>query len=105
MTTLEAIYENGIFKPISSVPKTLKEHERVRIIIETDSDEDLQAEIAQWEAGEDLGKRVSPEILREMLAEGMISHIPEGISDEEDDFEPIKIKGKPLSETILEDRN
>jgi len=53
MTTVEAIYENGIFKPISSVPHTLKEHERVRIIIETDTDEDLQAEINQWEAASD----------------------------------------------------
>ena len=53
MTTLEAIYENGIFKPISSVPNTLKEHERVRIIIETDTEEDLQAEINQWEAASD----------------------------------------------------
>jgi predicted DNA-binding antitoxin AbrB/MazE fold protein len=53
MTTLEAIYENGIFKPISSVPDTLKEHERVRIIIETDTDEELQAEIKQWEAASD----------------------------------------------------
>ncbi len=53
MTTLEAIYENGIFKPISSVPSTLKEHERVRIIIETDTDEDLQTEINQWEAASD----------------------------------------------------
>lgn len=53
MTTLEAIYENGIFKPISSVPETLKEHERVRITIETDNEEDLQAEIAQWEAASD----------------------------------------------------
>ncbi len=107
MTTLEAIYENGIFKPISSVPQTLKEHERVRITIETDSDEDLQAEINQWEAAsdEDLVKQISPDILREMLAEGMISRIPEGVSEEEDDFEPAVIKGKPLSETILEDRN
>jgi predicted DNA-binding antitoxin AbrB/MazE fold protein len=53
MTTVEAIYENGIFKPISSIPNTLKEHERVRIIIETDTDEDLQAEIKQWEAASD----------------------------------------------------
>jgi predicted DNA-binding antitoxin AbrB/MazE fold protein len=53
MTTLEAIYENGIFKPVSSVPNTLKEHERVRIIIETDSEEDLQAEIEQWETASD----------------------------------------------------
>jgi len=53
MTTLEAIYENGIFKPVSDVPNTIKEHERVRIIIETDSEEELQAEILQWEAASD----------------------------------------------------
>lgn len=53
MTTLEAIYENGIFKPVSGVPQTLKEHERVRITIETDTVEDLQAEFAQWDAASD----------------------------------------------------
>ncbi len=107
MTTLEAIYENGIFKPISSVPQTLKEHERVRITIETDADGDLQAEMNQWEAanGGDLAKRVSPEVLRELLAEGMISNIPESEGTFEEDFEPIIIQGKPLSETVLEDRN
>ena len=93
MTTVEAIYENGIFKPVSGVPANLKEHERVRIIIESETER--QPENA----------RVSDEILREMLAEGMISRIPEGISDDEDDFEPIEIQGKPLSETLLEDRN
>ncbi|MGD9562980.1 MAG: antitoxin family protein [Pyrinomonadaceae bacterium] len=50
MTTVEAIYENGIFKPLSTVPRELKEHERVRITIETDADEDMLAEFAQWEA-------------------------------------------------------
>ena len=50
MTTLEAIYEDGIFKPVSLVPQSLKEHERVRITVETDSDADLQDEFAQWEA-------------------------------------------------------
>ncbi len=89
MTTVEAIYENGIFKPVSSVPETLKEYERVKVIIENKSE----------------NVRVSNELLREMLAEGMISHIPEGITNEGDDSEPIEIKGKPISETILEDRN
>ena len=53
MTTVEAIYENGIFKPVSSVPESLKEHERVKIIIESEIDEDLESEIAQWEATSD----------------------------------------------------
>ena len=51
MTTLEVIYENGIFKPLSSVPKSFKEHERMKIIIETD--DDLANEIAQWEDASD----------------------------------------------------
>lgn len=89
MTTVEAIYENGIFKPVSSVPKSLKEHERVKIIIENETED----------------TRVSDILLREMLAEGMISHIPEGLSDEDEDFEPIEIEGRPFSETLLEDRN
>lgn len=49
--------------------------------------------------------RTVPKILREMLAEGMISRIPDSVTAEEDNFEPVKIKGKPLSETILEDRD
>ncbi len=48
-TTLEAIYENGIFKPITNVPPTLREFERVKIIIETEIDDNLKSEIAQWE--------------------------------------------------------
>ncbi|CAN5838414.1 hypothetical protein BH20ACI4_BH20ACI4_23470 [soil metagenome] len=52
MTTVDVIYENGIFKPVSSVPSTLKEHERMRIIIE-DIDEDLRGEFEQWDAASD----------------------------------------------------
>lgn len=49
--------------------------------------------------------RTIPGILREMLAEGMISRIPAGITADEDNFEPVRIKGKSFSETILEDRD
>ncbi len=52
-TTLEVIYEDGIFKPLSSVPKTFKEHERMKIIVETEFDKDLESEIAQWEQASD----------------------------------------------------
>jgi predicted DNA-binding antitoxin AbrB/MazE fold protein len=52
-TTLEAIYENGIFKPVSEVPANLREHERVRIIIETEIDNDLENEFADWETASD----------------------------------------------------
>ena len=49
-------------------------------------------------------ERLETELLQKMLAEGLITHIPEGISDEDDDFEPIEVEGKPLSETIIEER-
>ncbi len=48
-TTLEVIYENGIFKPISPVPAEVKENEKIKIIIETDVDENLKREFADWE--------------------------------------------------------
>ena len=52
-TTLEVIYENGIFKPVSSVPKNFRENVKMKIIIETDFDEDLENEISQWETAGD----------------------------------------------------
>lgn len=64
-TTLEAIYENGIFKPVSSVPENLKEHERVRIIIETETDKDLESEFTEWERGSDMDFAKFEETLRE----------------------------------------
>jgi len=39
-----------------------------------------------------------------LLAKGIISEIPPGAGDLEEDFEPIEVMGQPLSETILEER-
>lgn len=36
-TTVEAIYENGVLKPVA--PISLPEHTRVQLTIETDSDQ------------------------------------------------------------------
>jgi predicted DNA-binding antitoxin AbrB/MazE fold protein len=45
--TVEAIYENGVLKPTQPLP--LKEHERVRLIIETAPLDILQAQgIIGW---------------------------------------------------------
>ena len=38
-----------------------------------------------------------------LLAEGVINQIP-AHWNEDDDFEPVEITGRPLSETIIEDR-
>ncbi len=44
------------------------------------------------------------DFLQYLLAKGVISEIPEGITDEEDDFDPVEIEGEPLSETIIRER-
>lgn len=45
------------------------------------------------------------EIAQMLLAKGTIKAIPPDWDKVEEPEEPIEIKGKPLSETILEDRN
>lgn len=45
------------------------------------------------------------EIERILLAKGLISEIPSRTADKgEETYEPIKVSGKPLSETVLEER-
>lgn len=46
------------------------------------------------------------EFLEKLYAEGIISNIPDpdSYSDDDDDFEPIEILGRPTSELIIEDR-
>ena len=44
------------------------------------------------------------QFLQYLLAKGVITHIPAGMTDEEDDFEPIEIEGEPLSEMIIRER-
>lgn len=46
------------------------------------------------------------EFLRALYAEGIIGNIPDfnDYTDEDDDFEPIEIKGKLTSEIIIEER-
>ncbi|MGI8787567.1 MAG: hypothetical protein ACR2HG_07400 [Pyrinomonadaceae bacterium] len=46
------------------------------------------------------------EFLRILLAEGVISEIPdfENYTDQDDDFEPIEIEGEPVSEIIIKER-
>ncbi len=44
------------------------------------------------------------EIAEQLFAQGVIREIPADWNASAADFEPLVIKGKPLSETILEDR-
>ncbi len=44
------------------------------------------------------------EVAEKLLAKGIINEIPEDWNKADEEFEPIEIAGKPLSETIIEDR-
>lgn len=45
------------------------------------------------------------EVERILLTEGIVSEIPSRLpDDEEETYEPIDVPGKPLSETIIEER-
>ncbi len=44
------------------------------------------------------------EVDRLLLADGVISEVPSGWNEADEDFEPILISGEPLSETIIRER-
>src|SRR5262249_43339006 len=62
-------------------------------------------------AAEDAKKSGSPmseaEFEQMLLERGIITEIPADVDrdEDEDDFEPIAVKGKPVSETIIEERS
>ena len=57
-------------------------------------------------AQEQPGKAITvDELHRQMLADGLISQLPNAAEDLDDDQDaPIEIKGEPLSETIIRER-
>ncbi len=58
------------------------------------------------EARGDEAKESSPQDLlqRRMLERGAISEIPRRDASQYEDFEPVEVQGKPLSEIIIEER-
>lgn len=52
-------------------------------------------------------KNLSEEEIQKVLySQGVIGNLPnlDSYTDEDDDFEPIEFEGKPISETIIEER-
>lgn len=47
----DAVYENGIFRPIGPLPTRLAEGQQVRIVVEVDTPEDILRLAAQVYAG------------------------------------------------------
>jgi hypothetical protein len=67
----------------------------------------LEALASNVERQTDTAQPVSEdEVQRILLEKGIIGSIPDpsGYTDEDEDFEPIEVEGKPLSETIIEER-
>lgn len=44
------------------------------------------------------------EVVRLLMERGILQSVPQGLTDEEEEFEPIQNTGKPLSEIIIEER-
>lgn len=44
------------------------------------------------------------EFARYLAAKGVISLPEEGVADDDEEWEPVEVTGKPLSEMIIEDR-
>lgn len=56
--------------------------------------------------GEPKPQMTEEEVNKILFAEGIIGNIPDpsAYTDEDDDWEPIEIEGRPTSELIIEDR-
>ena len=67
-----------------------------------------QREVLEVLQSEVTGTREAPiseeEVPRILFERGVIGNLPSDLdyTDKDDDFEPIEIKGKPLSETVIE---
>ena len=47
MKTIEAIYENGVFRPVEELPETIRDGQIVQLTVETESSQELLALAAQ----------------------------------------------------------
>ncbi len=86
MTTTEIL--NEIYRLPVNEQQELKE----KLLKETESNGQMKPQISE------------KEFLQQLFDEGFISYIPEEMTDEDDDFEPVEIEGEPISETIIRER-
>lgn len=88
--TIKGIYHNGVIKPLDKVK--LKEGTIVTMSIDSEDSE--------------LSRRAKSqlEFLNKLKAKGLIKDIPQKGLEKIPPFVPIKVKGKPVSQTIIEDR-
>jgi predicted DNA-binding antitoxin AbrB/MazE fold protein len=78
--SVEAIYENGVFRPLE--PVDLPEHQRVQVTV-ADEDEWLDRDYIQWAASQ-VQETVSLEAVRKALAKIPGSLTADFIAERED---------------------
>jgi predicted DNA-binding antitoxin AbrB/MazE fold protein len=78
--SVEAIYENGVFRPLD--PVDLPEHQRVQVSV-ADEDESLDRDYIEWAASQ-VQETVSLEAVRKALAKIPGSLTPDFIAERED---------------------
>jgi predicted DNA-binding antitoxin AbrB/MazE fold protein len=88
--TIKGIYHNGVIKPLDKVE--LKEGTIVTMSIDSGDSELSQRAKSQLE------------FLNKLKAKGLIKDIPQKGLEKIPPFAPIKVKGKPVSQTVIEDR-
>jgi predicted DNA-binding antitoxin AbrB/MazE fold protein len=87
--TIEAIYENGVLRPLAALPG-VREGQRVLLAIHP---------IPELSA-EELARREA-ELVRRMTAAGMLVKLPPPTEPRPADWKPLVLEGEPLSETVL----
>ncbi len=93
---ITAVYENGVLRPVN--PVSLTEGQTVRLRLETESEpRDVKAEL------EKVLERLDAEgILRKPPKWGQVD--PAELAERQRNRKLVEIEGKPLSETIIEER-
>lgn len=81
---------------------TPREQQKVRELLDSLA---AEAEPGQAEVAETKPPVTEEELERILLAKGMIRRIPSRVPNpRHKDFKPLEVKGKPLSEIIIEER-
>jgi predicted DNA-binding antitoxin AbrB/MazE fold protein len=90
--TALAVLENGVLRP-TTLLLHLREGQRVFVTVEPIEELDPE-EYARRRA----------EMLQRMEAEGMFEHVPPPAEPPPKDWQPLILKGEPLSETVIKMR-
>lgn len=91
--TIKGIYHNGVIKPLDKVK--LKDGTVITMTMTIDAEGSERSQRAKSQL----------ELLNRLKAKGLIKDIPQKGLEKMTPFLPIKVKGKPVSQTIIADRD